>query len=88
MKNVIFTFAMSLVLACSAQKNSLQIPANKTVQLDYPDYALWRASLNNKSMAEIRVVVVNKSTMIPFADLVWPTKAKQMLWWSATPTSA
>jgi hypothetical protein len=61
MKNVIFTFAMSLVLACSAQKSTLQIPANKSVQIDYPDYALCMASLNNKSMAEIRVVVVSKA---------------------------
>jgi hypothetical protein len=59
MKNVIFTFAMSLVLACSAQKKQhFKSPLNKSVQIDYPDYALCMASLNNKSMAEIRVVVV------------------------------
>ncbi len=60
MKNAIITLAMGLVLACSAQKSTLQIPANKTVQIDYPDYSLWMASLTNKSMAEVRVVVVNK----------------------------
>ena len=60
MKNVIFTFAMSLVLACSAQKNTIQIPANQTIQIDYPAYSLWMASLNNKSMAGIEVAVVSK----------------------------
>ena len=61
MKNVIFTIAMSLVLVCSAQKSTLQIPANKSIQIDYPDYAVWMASINNKSMAGIQVVVINKA---------------------------
>ena len=61
MKNVIFTIAMSMVLACSAQTNTIHIPAKQTVQLDYPQYALWMASLHNKSMLGIQVAVVSKS---------------------------
>jgi hypothetical protein len=61
MKNVIFTFAMSLVLACSAQKNTLQIPANKTVQLDYPIMPFGWLRSTIKAWPSIRVVVVNKA---------------------------
>ena len=61
MKNVIFIIAIGFVLSCSAQKNSLQIPAKQVVQLDYPQYALWVAALNNKTMAGIEIAVISKS---------------------------
>ena len=62
MKNMIFTFAMLFVLACSAPKNSVHIPANQTIEMDYPQYGLWMASLKNKSMVGVDIHVINKST--------------------------
>ena len=61
MKNVVFLIAMSTALSCSAQKNSVHIPANQSIQMDYPEYSLWMASITNKSMSGIQVAVVNKA---------------------------
>lgn len=61
MKSVIILISISLAISCSAQKNSVHIPAKQNIQIDYPDYPLWMASITNKSMAGIEVAVVSKS---------------------------
>jgi hypothetical protein len=61
MKNLILLVALSAGLSCSSQKSIVNIPANESVQLDYPGYALWMASIGNKSMAGIEVAVVSKA---------------------------
>ena len=60
MKEAFFTIAISLVLVCSAQQNTIHVPANQTILLDYPSYALWNAALQNSSIG-VRVVILSKA---------------------------
>ncbi len=61
MKHVFLSLAMLSLIACTAQDVVLTIPANQSVEIDFPQYALWMASLHNKSMQQIEVIVTSKS---------------------------
>lgn len=58
--------ALSLVLlsvllfSCSANKSTVIIPPNQYVEIDYPEYDAFRATLNNKGKGDLDVAVFSK----------------------------
>lgn len=61
MKHVFLALSFLATIACTAQDIMVVIPANQSIEIDFPNYALWMASLHNKSMQQIEVVVTSKS---------------------------
>lgn len=64
MKTVKISFlVLSCILffvACSTAQMSIQIPVKETIVVDYPNYDVFMAELQNKSLSEIEVKVVSK----------------------------
>ncbi len=48
--------------SCASNKTILHIPANQSVEIDYPDYDVFRASLDNQSRRELDIAVLSKSS--------------------------
>lgn len=61
-KTIIASVLGIFMFSCNAQKNTLEIPAQQRVVLDYPDLELFAADLNNKSFKGIEVSVRSKQT--------------------------
>lgn len=51
---------MFILGACQSSKSTLIIPANQTVELDYPNYEKYRATIKNKSLSSIGIAVLSK----------------------------
>ncbi len=63
MSNKIFTLFISLILfSCSTSSTLVQVPANESVELDYPNIERYEATIKNKSLKGLGVAVLNKET--------------------------
>ena len=64
MKKLIFALAMLTLLAssCTSNKAVVYVPANNSVEVAYPDYDDFRATLKNSSLTGVDVAVLSKET--------------------------
>jgi len=63
MSNKIFALLTALTLfSCSTSSTLVQVPANDTVELDYPNMERYEANIKNKSLKGLDVAVLNKKT--------------------------
>ncbi|MEM7163316.1 MAG: hypothetical protein AAF487_12850 [Bacteroidota bacterium] len=61
MKNYIFAITLSLsAIQVQAQESRITIPANQSMEIDYPQYELYEVTLKNKSLKGISVAVLSK----------------------------
>ena len=60
MKFYVTLLAISLYTFCSAQKSTIQIPANEVIETDFPNYAYYKATINKKGLSDIDVAVLSK----------------------------
>jgi hypothetical protein len=60
MKNTLIVFCVLVFSGSFAQKSTLHIPANQSVEIDYPDYDYYTASISNGSGKSVYVTVVSK----------------------------
>lgn len=62
MKNIFYLLLVLGFSACSSSKMFVNIPAQQTLELSYPNYEVFMASLKNKSTDDIEVAVLSKSS--------------------------
>lgn len=60
MKNNILLIVLLFSTIGFSQKAALTIPANQSVEVDYPGYNFYTATLNNQSKQSINVAVIDK----------------------------
>ncbi len=61
MKNLITIVVIALIFgSCSSNKTVFVIPQNSTIEIDYAEYDMTKATIKNKSFKEIDVVVLSK----------------------------
>lgn len=61
MKNLLYVLGLSTVFfACTTNQTVVLIPAQKTVELDYPEYDIYAAQLRNKSLNGLGIAVFSK----------------------------
>ncbi len=60
MKFYITLIALFTISYSFAQKSTLQIPPSEVVELDYPNYDYYKATLKKKGSGEIDVAVISK----------------------------
>lgn len=59
----LFILLLALCLAsCTAQKSSIFIPANQTVEIDYIDIDYYQITLKNKGIKDISIAVNSRSS--------------------------
>ena len=51
---------MALFCACSSNQTIVSVPANQVMELDYPNYEVFKATLKNKSLKGLEVAVLSK----------------------------
>lgn len=61
MRNLLFISIILILGSCHSGKSTISIPANQAVELDYPNYEMYRATIKNKSLSAIDVTVRSKS---------------------------
>ena len=49
-------------ISCIPAKSTIVIPPQSSLEVDFPDYELYEARINNKSRNAIEVKVMNKKT--------------------------
>lgn len=62
MQKILFFCLVITLSACSSSQSIVKIPAQQTIELDYPQFEMYKASLNNKSLKELDVAVLSKET--------------------------
>ncbi len=60
MRSLIFIAILFGLSACTMNKSVVVIPAGQTIELDYPDYEVYRATLKNKGGKGLEVAVLSK----------------------------
>jgi hypothetical protein len=51
-----------LIISCSTGKKIVNVPAGKTVEVDYSEYKNYKATIKNRSFKSLDVAVLNKET--------------------------
>jgi len=63
MKIVLSIFLFIGVLSsCITEKNALNIPSKSSIEIDYPDFELFRATIQNKSNNDLNISVLSKDS--------------------------
>lgn len=63
MKFVLSTLlSLGLLSSCITEKSILNIPANQSIEIDYPEYGLFRATVKNKSQQGVNISVLSKDS--------------------------
>lgn len=60
LKHLLLLAIVSILSACSTTKSVLLIPANQSIEIDYPTYDLYDVKLKNKGREELAVAVLSK----------------------------
>lgn len=60
MRNLLFTAIAIIISSCATNYSAVNIPAGQTVELDYPEYEVYKASIKNKALKGIEVAVLSK----------------------------
>ena len=62
-KLIIISWVFLLILtSCVSERSLVFIPAGKTVEVDYPDYGLFKVSLKNKGSDDLNIAVLSKES--------------------------
>ena len=62
-QSILFLLSTVLVfMSCSTSKMVVQVPANDSVEIDYPEYESYTAVLKNSLLTDLDVKVLNKET--------------------------
>lgn len=60
---VLYALCMvALLTSCATSSSIMTIPANQSVEIDYPGYDVYEVTLKNKSRRGMDVAVISKST--------------------------
>jgi len=51
---------LAFFCACSSNQTIVSVPANQVMELDYPHYEVFKATLKNKSLKGLEVAVLSK----------------------------
>lgn len=60
MKNTVLLLSLIISTFGFSQKATVSIPANQSIELDYPGYEYYSATINNQSVKSINIAVVDK----------------------------
>ncbi|MEM7551379.1 MAG: hypothetical protein AAF363_16985 [Bacteroidota bacterium] len=60
MKAILFSVFLMLFTHAIQGQSIIEIPPKQTIQIDYPNYDVWQATLKNKSLKGIDVAVMLK----------------------------
>ena len=60
MRNLLFIAIAIIISSCATNYSAVNIPAGQTVELDYPNYEVYKASLKNRALKGIEVAVLSK----------------------------
>ena len=54
--------AVFVFMSCSTGKMVVQVPANDSIEIDYPEYQSYKAVLKNSLLTDVEVKVLNRET--------------------------
>lgn len=60
MKYLLILGLIPMFYSCTSQKSLLSIPDNQRIEIDYPNYKLFQATLTNRSSKDLKVSVLSK----------------------------
>ena len=53
--------AVFVFMSCSTGKMVVQVPANDSIEIDYPEYQSYKAVLKNSLLTDVEVKVLNQA---------------------------
>lgn len=74
---LLFTSLLLLTYNSLAQSQTIEIPANETYELDYSSDESYAVTINNKSMKDLKIKVIDKNSMKQVRGFGLGKKAKE-----------